>query len=84
MMMSQEQRDASRAKRMAELKDQIPNTLRCVEVLQQHAPTLKYVRPCALEDTLTAIAKGENVCPDTLFTIYKADYCCPDDFPETK
>ena len=74
MMMSQEQRDASRAKRMAELKDQIPNTLRCVEVLQQHASTLKYVWSCSLEDTLSAIAEGENVCPDTLLAIYKADF----------
>tara|TARA_R100001443_G_scaffold1603_1_gene5785 strand:- start:148 stop:393 length:246 start_codon:yes stop_codon:yes gene_type:complete len=68
-----------RAKRMAELEELFPNTLRCMEGLQQHAPTLKYVwdihRPtCLRAYTLSAIAKGENVCPDTLLAIYKADF----------
>ena len=97
MIMSQEQRDANRAKRMVELEDQIPHTLRCVEALQRHAPTLKYVVQWQLhcidvyrmdlpvvKEMLVKIAADEQVCPDTLFTIYKADYCCPDDFPETK
>ncbi len=95
--MTQEQRDANRAKRMAELEELFPLTLLCVEVLKQHAPTLKYVRQwqhhCidvyrmdlpVVKDVLAEIAAAEKVCPDTLFTIYKADYCCPDDFPETK
>ena len=85
--MSQEQRDANRAKRMVELEDQIPHTLRCVEALQRHAPTLKYVvqwqEQCidvygmvlpVVQEMLVKIAADEQVCPDTLFMIYKADF----------
>ena len=92
MIMTQEQRDANRAKRMAELEDLIPNTLRCVEVLKQHAPTLKYVRQwqlhCidvyrmdlpAVKEVLANIAADEMVCPVHLWAIYQADYLCPID-----
>ena len=92
MKMTQDQCAADRAKRMAELEDLIPNTLKCVAVLQRHAPTLKYVvqwqHHCidvyrmdlpVVKEMFVKIAADEMVCPETLFEIYKADYCCPDD-----
>ena len=91
MKMTQDQRGTDRAKRMTELEDLIPNTLRCVEVLKEHAPTLKYVTQwqayCVntygmdlpvVKELLAEIAADENVCRHHLWSVYKADYCCPD------
>ena len=92
MKMTQDQCDADRAKRMAELEDLIPNTLKCVEVLQRHAPTLKYVRQwqeqCidvygmdlpVVKEMFVKIAADEMVCPVHLWSVYQADYLCPID-----
>jgi len=73
--MTQEQRDAIRAKSMAELSGLIPNTLRCVEVLKQHCHTLSYIESFAeVEDLLSKIAVAEEIPFDLIMSVYKHDF----------
>lgn len=75
MIMSQAQRDANRAKRMAELEDQIPHTLRCVEVLKQHCHTLSYIESLDdIRNLLSKIAEAEEIPFALIMSIYKHDF----------
>ena len=74
--MTQDQRDASRAKSMAELSGLIPNTLRCVEVLKQHCHTLSYIESYEeRRNLLSKIAEAEEIPSALIMSIYKHDFC---------